>query len=144
MSEETVSGPDVPPDRLAINPRSRLFRCRQAAARRRHPLQGRGAHQCRGILHFRGLGAGPGGQDDGPHGQPLTIRLNGPVEAWYEDLGEDRARRQGGLNLKARGGYQPIRAMIRSPIGSSLPRGRFAGTGRAFSFSPFFLASLDR
>ena len=23
------------------------------------------------------------------HGQPLTIKLNGPVEAWYEDLGED-------------------------------------------------------
>ena len=21
-------------------------------------------------------------------GQPLTIKLNGPVEAWYEDLGE--------------------------------------------------------
>ena len=23
------------------------------------------------------------------HGQPLTIRLNGPVEAWFEDLGEE-------------------------------------------------------
>ena len=23
------------------------------------------------------------------HGQPLTIKLNGPVEAWYEDLGEN-------------------------------------------------------
>ena len=23
------------------------------------------------------------------HGQPLTLKLNGPVEAWYEDLGED-------------------------------------------------------
>jgi hypothetical protein len=22
-------------------------------------------------------------------GQPLTIKLNGPVEAWYEDLGAD-------------------------------------------------------
>jgi len=22
-------------------------------------------------------------------GNPLTIKLNGPVEAWYEDLGED-------------------------------------------------------
>ena len=22
-------------------------------------------------------------------GQPLTIKLTGPVEAWYEDLGED-------------------------------------------------------
>jgi hypothetical protein len=23
------------------------------------------------------------------NGQPLTIKLSGPVEAWYEDLGED-------------------------------------------------------
>jgi hypothetical protein len=23
------------------------------------------------------------------HGQPLTIKLPGPVEAWYEDLGEN-------------------------------------------------------
>jgi len=23
------------------------------------------------------------------HGQPLTIKLTGEVEAWYEDLGED-------------------------------------------------------
>jgi hypothetical protein len=23
------------------------------------------------------------------NGRPLTIKLNGPVEAWYEDLGED-------------------------------------------------------
>ena len=22
-------------------------------------------------------------------GNPLTLKLNGPVEAWYEDLGED-------------------------------------------------------
>jgi hypothetical protein len=23
------------------------------------------------------------------HGQPLTIKLTGPVEAWFEDLGDD-------------------------------------------------------
>jgi hypothetical protein len=23
------------------------------------------------------------------HGQPLTIKLTGPVEAWFQDLGED-------------------------------------------------------
>jgi hypothetical protein len=23
------------------------------------------------------------------HGQPLTLKLNGSVEAWFEDLGED-------------------------------------------------------
>ena len=23
------------------------------------------------------------------HGRPLTLKLNGPVEAWYEDLGEN-------------------------------------------------------
>ena len=22
-------------------------------------------------------------------GQPLTLKLNGPVEAWFEDLGDD-------------------------------------------------------
>ncbi|MBX7458089.1 DUF3297 family protein [Qipengyuania sp. 1NDH17] len=23
------------------------------------------------------------------HGNPLTLKLNGPVEAWFEDLGDD-------------------------------------------------------
>ena len=29
-------------------------------------------------------------------GKPLTIKLNGPVEAWYEDLGEDAPHAKAG------------------------------------------------
>ena len=48
------------------------------------------AHADRGFLMLRG--------EDGQlrftvardrKGQPLTLKLNGPVEAWYEDLGDD-------------------------------------------------------
>ena len=30
-------------------------------------------------------------------GQPLTLKLNGPVEAWFEDLGEDAPVAKAGL-----------------------------------------------
>ncbi len=29
------------------------------------------------------------------HGRPLTLKLSGPVETWFEDLGEDAPVRKG-------------------------------------------------
>jgi hypothetical protein len=97
MSEDTTpapapaaaTGPDVPPDHLAISPRSPHFDA--------DVLQ-------RGVgIRFKGsvrtnieeycISAGwvrvQAGKTMDRHGQPLTIKLSGPVEAWFEDLGED-------------------------------------------------------
>ena len=92
MTEETTSAAptadDLPPDRLAINPRSPFFD---------------GDKLQRGIgIRFKGvvrtnieeycISEGwvrvQAGKTMDRHGQPLTLKLNGPVEAWYEDLGE--------------------------------------------------------
>jgi len=93
MTDETsplsASGADVPPDRLAINPRSQHFD---------------GDKLQRGIgIRFKGvvrtnveeycISEGwvkvQAGKTMDRKGQPLLLKLNGPVEAWYEDLGED-------------------------------------------------------
>ncbi|MBK6800497.1 DUF3297 family protein [Novosphingobium sp.] len=89
MSEETTSGPDVPPDRLAINPRSDHFDA--------DVLQRGVGIRFKGIVRTNveeyciseGWVRVQAGKTMDRHGQPLTIRLNGPVEAWFEDLGED-------------------------------------------------------
>ena len=88
MSEETVSGPDLPPDRLAISPRSPYFDEEKL-------MRGIGI-RFKGVVRTNveeyciseGWVRVQAGKTLDRKGQPLTIRLNGPVEAWYEDLGE--------------------------------------------------------
>lgn len=94
MSEETstepaAGTPDVPPDRLAIDPASEHFDA---------DLLGRGVG-----IRFKGarrtnveeycISEGwvrvQAGKTMDRHGKPLTLKLSGPVEAWFEDLGED-------------------------------------------------------
>lgn len=80
---------DVPPDRLAINPRSAFFD---------------GDLLARGIgIRFKGVEKNnveeysisegwirvQAGKTMDRKGQPLTLKLSGPVEAWYKDLGDD-------------------------------------------------------
>ena len=89
MSEETTSGPDVPPDHLAINPRSDHFDAdvlqRGVGIRFKGVVRTNVEEYCisEGWVRVQA------GKTMDRHGQPLTIRLNGPVEAWFEDLGED-------------------------------------------------------
>ena len=80
---------DAPPDRLAINPRSPHFDA---------DLLGRGIG-----IRFKGVEKNnveeycisegwirvQAGKTMDRKGQPLTLKLSGPVEAWYKDLGED-------------------------------------------------------
>ena len=83
-----AGAPDVPPDHLAINPRSPFYD---------------GDVLQRGIgIRFKGvvrtnideycISEGwvrvQAGRAMDRNGQPLTIKLTGPVEAWFEDLGE--------------------------------------------------------
>jgi hypothetical protein len=89
MSEETTSGPDVPPDQLSINPSSPHFDA--DLLRRGIGIRFKGVvrHNVEEYSISEGWVRVQAGKSMDRKGQPLTIKLNGPVEAWFEDLGED-------------------------------------------------------
>jgi hypothetical protein len=86
---EATSGSDVPPDRLAISPRSRHF----DADKLQRGIGIRFKDSVRTNVEEYSISEGwirvQAGKTKDRNGQPLTIKLSGPVEAWYEDLGED-------------------------------------------------------
>lgn len=100
MSEDTIpseqpaaapakAGPDVPPDHLAISPRSPFFNedvlMRGVGIR----FKGTVRHNIEEYCISEGWVRVQAGKTMDRKGQPLTIKLTGPVEAWFEDLGED-------------------------------------------------------
>jgi hypothetical protein len=88
MSDENT-GPDLPPDRLAINPASPYFDGEK--------LQRGVGIRFKGVVRTNieeycvseGWVRVQAGRTLDRYGRPMTIKLNGPVEAWFEDLGED-------------------------------------------------------
>ena len=89
MSEEQSSAPDVPPDRLAISPRSPHFDADKLQRGIGIRFKGVVRHNVEEYCISEGWVRVQAGKSRDRHGQPLTIKLSGPVEAWYEDLGED-------------------------------------------------------
>ena len=95
MSEETpesapaTSGADVPPDHLSVNPRSPFF----DAEKLRRGIGIRFKDRVRTDVEEYSISEGwvrvQAGKTVDRKGQPLTLKLTGPVEAWYEDLGEN-------------------------------------------------------
>ncbi|WP_230279116.1 DUF3297 family protein [Croceicoccus sp. Ery15] len=84
-----TTGPDVPPDHLAIDPRSPHFD--GDVLRRGVGIRFKGAVRTN-IEEYcisEGWVRVQAGKTMDRKGRPLTIKLNGPVEAWFEDLGED-------------------------------------------------------
>ena len=93
MSDETppaaASGPDMPPDHLAIHPKSPHFSA--------DVLQRGVGIRFKGVVRTNieeyciseGWVRVQAGKTMDRRGQPLTIKLSGPVEAWFEDLGEN-------------------------------------------------------
>jgi Protein of unknown function (DUF3297) len=95
---ETVEGPaaavvaanttDVPPDHLAINPKSPFFDAdvlrRGIGIRFKDVVRTNVEEYCisEGWVRVQA------GKSMDRKGQPLTIKLNGPVEAWFEDLSD--------------------------------------------------------
>lgn len=82
------SGADVPPDHLAIDPRSPHFdgeKLQRGVAIR---FKGRERTDIEEYSISEGWVRVQAGKTVDRKGRPLTIKLNGPVEAWYEDLGE--------------------------------------------------------
>ena len=89
MSDEAAPANDVPPDRLAINPRSPHFD--GALLQRGVGIRFKGTERTN-IEEYcisEGWVRVQAGKTTDRHGQPLTIKLSGPVEAWFEDLGEE-------------------------------------------------------
>ena len=82
---------DTPPDRLSNNPRSPHYD--EAALERGIGIR----FKDRERIDVEEYCLSEGwirvqiGKKVDRHGQPLTIKLNGPVEAWYRDAGAEEA-----------------------------------------------------
>ncbi|MGQ7830937.1 DUF3297 family protein [Altererythrobacter sp. Z27] len=86
MTENSTN--DTPPDRLSVNPRSDFF----DADKLQRGIGIRFKERVRTDIEEYCISEGwvrvQAGKSMDRHGNPLTIKLTGPVEAWYEDLGE--------------------------------------------------------
>jgi hypothetical protein len=101
MSEETPEtpapapepaksvGPDVPPDRLAIHPSSKHFDADKLQRGVGIRFKDRVRTDIEEYCISEGWVRVQAGKTVDRKGNPLTLKLNGPVEAWYEDLGEN-------------------------------------------------------
>ena len=97
MSEDTASqdpgaqasGADVPPDRLSVNPRSEHFDADKLQRGIGIRFKGVQRHNVDEYCISEGWVRVQAGRTMDRKGNPLTLKLTGPVEAWYEDLGED-------------------------------------------------------
>jgi hypothetical protein len=91
MTDDTSQDakPQTPPDRLAINPASPHF----DAEVLQRGVGIRFKERVRTDIEEYSISEGwvrvQAGKTVDRKGQPLTIKLNGAVEAWFEDLGEN-------------------------------------------------------
>ena len=87
---ETPSGAaDVPPDHLAIDPRSTYFDADKLGRGVGIRFKGVQRTNVEEYCISEGWVRVQAGKTMGRDGRPLTIKLTGPVEAWFEDLGDD-------------------------------------------------------
>lgn len=80
---------NVPPDRLSINPRSEFFDADKLQRGIGIRFKGVQRHNVDEYCISEGWVRVQAGRTMDRKGNPLTIKLTGPVEAWYEDLGEE-------------------------------------------------------
>jgi len=80
---------DVPPDRLAIDPSSEHFDADLLQRGVGIRFKGVERTNVEEYCISEGWVRVQAGKTMDRKGQPLTIKLNGPVEAWYEDLGDE-------------------------------------------------------
>ena len=86
---EEEAKPTMPPDRMSIDPSSRFFD--EDGLRRGVGIRFKG-QQRTNVQEYcisEGWVKMAVGKSVDRHGRPLTIKSSGPVEAWYEDLGDD-------------------------------------------------------
>ena len=88
-NSEAGSQADVPPDRLAIDPRSPFFDAERLKRGIGIRFKGTQRTNIEEYCISQGWVRVQAGKTVDRKGRPLTIKLTGPVEAWYEDLGQD-------------------------------------------------------
>ena len=89
---EAASAPDrndVPPDRLSVNLNSEHFDSDVLQRGVRIKFKGSERTNIEEYSISEGWVRVQAGKTMDRKGNPLTIKLNGPVEAWYDDLGDD-------------------------------------------------------
>ena len=96
MSEETTpetpakaAPADVPPDHLSIDPGSEFFDGDKLQRGVGIRFKGVERTNIEEYCISEGWVRVQAGKTLDRKGRPLTIKLNGPVEAWYQDLGDD-------------------------------------------------------
>ncbi len=87
MSDSNAS--DIPPDHLSVNPRSEHFDAEVLQRGVGIKFKDRVRTDIEEYSISEGWVRVQAGKTVDRKGQPLTIKLTGPVEAWYEDLGDD-------------------------------------------------------
>ena len=80
---------DVPPDRLSVNPRNKLFDSDLLQRGVGIRFKGSERTNVEEYCISEGWVKVQAGKTMDRKGNPLTLKLNGPVEAWFEDLGDD-------------------------------------------------------
>ena len=80
---------DTPPDRLAIDSRSEFFDADVLQRGVGIRFKGRERKDIEEYSIPEGWVRVQAGKAVDRKGRPLTLKLNGPVEAWFEDLGDN-------------------------------------------------------
>ena len=87
MSEDTQN--DTPPDRLSVNPRNEYFDAEKLQRGVGIKFKDRVRTDIEEYCISEGWVRVQAGKTVDRKGNPLTLKLSGPVEAWYEDLGDN-------------------------------------------------------
>ncbi len=88
-SSETSGAQDVPPDRLSVAPGSEYFEMEKLQRGVAIAFKGARRTNVEEYCISEGWVRVQAGKTVDRNGKPLTLKLKGPVEAWYEDLGDD-------------------------------------------------------
>jgi len=83
------AGADTPPDHLSIDPRSKFFDGDKLQRGVGIKFKDRVRTDIEEYCISEGWIRVQAGKSVDRRGRPLTIKLKGPVEAWYEDLGDN-------------------------------------------------------
>ena len=85
----TPAAADVPPDHIAVDPRSAHFDAAMLQRGVGSRFKGLVRRDVEEYCISEGWVKVQAGKSMDRHGRPLLIKLTGPVEAWFEDLGEE-------------------------------------------------------
>ena len=91
MSEDTKTDdkPQTPPMQLSVNPKSEHFDMDVLQRGVGIKFKDRVRTDIEEYNISEGWVRVQAGKTMDRHGNPLTLKLNGPVEAWFEDLGDN-------------------------------------------------------